>query len=195
MVNIEDKDDKRERVSVFIDGNNFYYGCKKTIETTNIDFKKFVEIIIGERELFKVYYYNALLDKNKDKKTFEKQQRFLEELRKIGVEVVLCNVRKKKVDGKVMYQIKGDDVNLAVDMVTNAVKGTYDTAILVSGDGDFLPAVRAVKDEFHKKVENAIFKVNQSHDLRILCQPHIIYMDGFIDKCKRKGFTIPFVNE
>lgn len=181
----EDKS-KQERVSIFIDGNNFYYGCKDTIKTANIDFKKLISILIGKRKQIDVFYYNALLDKDKDNDTFQKQQKFLDELRKIGIKVVLCNVRKKSIDGKTIYSIKGDDVNLAVDIITNAVNDVYDTAILVSGDGDFLPVVRTVKDVFHKKVENAIFKVNQSHDLKVLCQPHIIYMDNFIDKCKRK---------
>ncbi len=134
-----------------------------------------------------------LLDKNKDKETFDKQNKFLDELRKIGVKVKLCNVRKKKIDGRVIYTIKGDDVNLAVDMLTGAVKNTYDIAILVSGDGDFLPAVKVVKDEFHKKVENAIFKVNQSHDLKVVCQPDIIYTDEFIAKCKWTSLKIPFI--
>lgn len=116
----DEKSKQDEKVSIFIDGNNFYFGCKSAIGTADIvstaNFKKFIEIVLDGRKLVDVYYYNALLDKNKDKDTFEKQQKFLEELRKIGMKVILCNVRKKNVDGKVIYAIKWDDANLAVGM-------------------------------------------------------------------------------
>ncbi|GIS30707.1 MAG: hypothetical protein Ct9H90mP2_10900 [Dehalococcoidia bacterium] len=42
---------------------------------------------------------------------------------------------------------KGVDVLLATDLVLNSVKNKYDTAIIVSGDGDFFPAIEAVKKE------------------------------------------------
>ena len=178
-----------ERVMIFIDGNNFYYGCKDTIGTSHIDFKKLLKFLAKDRELVKAYYYNALLDKSQNSETYKKQMVFFDELREVGIEVILCSGKAKA--GR---NIKGDDVNLAVDMLINAFKNSYDTAILVSGDGDFLPLVKAVKDEFRKKVENAIFVVNQSHDLTVLCKPNIIYMDNFIHKCKRSAI-LPFLKK
>ena len=59
---------------------------------------------------------------------------------------------------------KGVDVALAVDMVTFAAKNQYDTAILVSGAGDFAPAVQAVKD-FGRHVEIAYVPDAISHQL------------------------------
>ena len=50
---------------------------------------------------------------------------------------------------------KSVDVKLAVDMVT--LKDIYDTAILVSGDQDYVPAVQAVKDA-GKRVVNVAFR-------------------------------------
>ncbi len=41
---------------------------------------------------------------------------------------------------------KAVDVMLAVDMVVMAERGEYDAAYLLSADGDFTPAVRAVRD-------------------------------------------------
>ena len=49
------------------------------------------------------------------------------------------------------YTEKRVDVSIAVDMVTMAYSGQYDVAYLLSADGDFVPAVEAVK-EFGKKV-------------------------------------------
>ena len=50
-------------------------------------------------------------------------------------------MQKVKIDGKEIYQVKEDDIHLAVDMVRLAFNNAYDTAILVSSDGDFNPAV------------------------------------------------------
>jgi len=66
-------------------------------------------------------------------------------------------------------------------MVKYAFLNAYDTAILVSGDGDFYPAVMTVKD-IGKKVENAYFTANHSFLLRQKCDISI-KMDDFIEKC------------
>jgi hypothetical protein len=40
---------------------------------------------------------------------------------------------------------KGVDITLATDMLSGAFMGTYEAAILVAGDGDYVPLVQAVK--------------------------------------------------
>ena len=50
---------------------------------------------------------------------------------------------------------KTTDVNLAVDMLR--LKDTYDIAVIVSGDQDFVPAAEAVKD-LGKRVVNVSFR-------------------------------------
>jgi uncharacterized LabA/DUF88 family protein len=40
---------------------------------------------------------------------------------------------------------KGVDIALATDMLGGAYRGTYDTAVLVAGDGDYVPLVEEVK--------------------------------------------------
>ena len=42
---------------------------------------------------------------------------------------------------------KGVDICLATDMITHACKKNYDIAILVAGDGDYVPLVEAIKNE------------------------------------------------
>ncbi len=49
------------------------------------------------------------------------------------------------------YTEKRVDVNIAVDMVAKAMKNEFDVAYLLSADGDFVPAVEAVR-EMGKKV-------------------------------------------
>lgn len=49
------------------------------------------------------------------------------------------------VDGRGRMVEKAVDVMLAVDMVVGAERGEFDAAHLLSADGDFTPAVEAVR--------------------------------------------------
>lgn len=95
--------------------------------------------------------------------------------------IVLCNLRKRKnEDGKFKFVVKGDDIQLAHDLLMYAVKDFYDTAIIVSGDEDFVPIVKTVQ-EMEKKVENAFFREGSSNLLRRKCDSSII-MDKLLPK-------------
>ena len=135
----------------------------------NFNFDRFVKEIIGKRTLVRTYYYTAPLDWKKDKETYEKQQKFFEKLKRISnFKLVLCRMQKVKINGKTIYQVKEDDIHLAVDMVRLAYNNAYDTAILVSSDGDFVPAVKAVQ-ETGKNVENIGFETKFSYHLKQEC--------------------------
>ena len=104
-------------------------------------------------------------------------------MRKIpGLSVILCNMRKIiKPGGKPEFTVKGDDIYLSTDMVSLAYENIYDTAVLVSGDGDFVPAIKRVQ-KLGKKVENAYFRVSSSNFLKKVCDSSIC-MDDFIYDC------------
>lgn len=46
---------------------------------------------------------------------------------------------------------KMTDVNIAVELIADAVQGAYDTALLISGDSDLTPAILKVKELFPRK--------------------------------------------
>ena len=69
--------------------------------------------------------------------------------------------------------MKEDDIHLAVDMVKLAYNGAFDTAILVSSDGDFVPAIQAVKQK-GKNVENIGFENKFSYHLKQECDKFIL---------------------
>lgn len=180
-----------EKVSVFIDGNNFYFGLKKIYgndaKLMDFSFEKFVNFIAGDREVIKVYYYNAPLDRTKNMDIYKKQQRFFEKLRKIPkFEVILCKLLKRRIAGtdKYYYVLKEDDIHMAGDMIKGAYEDEYDCAILVSGDGDFLPAVKIVRNR-NKRVENVYFRKSASTNLRKNCDKSILLkkdiLDGFFE--------------
>jgi len=165
-------DNEKERIIVFIDGSNLYHLVKQLFPEENqsdFSFNKFLKKIIGHRNLVRVYYYNCPLDRNKDNKAYRSQQRFFQKLKEIpNFKLILCRMQKVKVNGKTIYQVKEDDIHLAVDMVKLAYNNAYDTAILVSSDGDFVPAINAVQ-EIGKKVEDIGFENKFSFHLKQIC--------------------------
>ncbi len=151
----------QERVIVFIDGSNHYHIVKNMFNNSkkliNFNFEKFIKEIVGNRKFIRTYYYTAPLDKKKDEKTYAKQQQFFDKLRRIpNFSLILCRMQKERDGKKTIYVVKEDDIQLAVDMVKLAYNNAYDTSVLVSSDGDFVPAVKAVK-EIGKNVENICF--------------------------------------
>lgn len=171
---------------IFIDGSNLYHIIKDMYndskELTSLNFNRFIECLAEGRKLIRTYYYNAILDQKKDKERYKKQQRFFEGLKKLpDFEVILCRMQKDIVDGKVCYSVKEDDIHIAVDMLKLAYNDAYDTAILVSTDGDFVPAIKAVK-EIGKKVENVGFENKFSWHLKQNCDRFILLKKKELDK-------------
>lgn len=91
---------------VFIDGSNLYHIVKNLFpdkNTNELNFEKFVSHLVGSRKLIRAYYYNAPLDKKKDEKSYIKQQKFFEKIKRIpNFNFVLCRMQKRKVDGKLI---------------------------------------------------------------------------------------------
>ncbi len=162
----------KEKVIIFIDGSNLYHLVKQLCpEKRQIDFNfgKFLKKIVGKRELIRVYYYNCPLDISKNFEAYKSQQRFFQKLKEIpNFKLVLCRMQKVRIDRRIIYQVKEDDIHLAVDMVKLAYNNAYDTAILVTSDGDFIPAINAVQ-EIGKRVENIGFEHKFSFHLRQVC--------------------------
>lgn len=177
------------RISIFIDGNNFYHGLKKIYGDSksyiDFDFEKFSEFLAKKRKIINIFYYNAPLDRTKDPEKYKSQQRFFEKIRKISnFNLILCKLVKRKIKktGEFYYTIKEDDIHMAVDMIEGAADDKFDIAIVVSGDGDFVPAVKAVRRR-GKKVENVYFKESFSRNLRQNCDSSLALkrevLDGF----------------
>ena len=68
---------------------------------------------------------------------------------------------------------KGVDVMMSVDIVVGAFRDLYDTAIIVSGDGDFYPAMQAAKD-LGKHIEVVAFESNLSPEAKRVADKAIL---------------------
>lgn len=130
-----------ERISVYIDGANFYHSMhmlNKKYSDFYFNFKKFIKHITRGKKLADVYYFNAPLKQQLNPNAYTKQQLQINRLKKAGYKIILCK-RKKTIskDGSDTHKIKEDDIRLALQMQKDAYNNRYDVAYLFSGDGDF----------------------------------------------------------
>ena len=160
---------KSERVLILIDGSNFYYSTAK--KGVMVNFQKLIHELVGSRELVNVCYYVAPLDIKAGEEKYWSHQRFLNMLREIPkFKVVLCTLKKIKAkNGSYVYVIKGDDVKMSNSLLMGAIDNLYDTAIVVSGDEDFIDSIKIVRKKYNKKVGNAYFSKSSSSNLRRIC--------------------------
>lgn len=150
-----------QRAAVFIDGSNLYHSLQENCGRFDLDFGAFAAKLCKGRSLFRAYYYNVLRDPDKNPQAFQDQQKFLTVLYSTPYLEVRLGTSKPRGETAVE---KGIDIMLATDLLRLAWNDHYDVAVLVSGDGDFAYALKAVKD-MGKYVEVAAFASNLSWEL------------------------------
>ena len=141
-----------KKVAIYIDGSNFYFSVKKKFGF-NINIEKFCNKLAGKDKLVKINYYIASIDQTQNPEMYAKQQSFFDKLREIkNLKIIFGRLEKRKQDGKEYFVEKATDVNLALDIVLDAQANEYDEAYLISNDGDFSGAIKAVIERFGKKI-------------------------------------------
>ncbi len=152
--------DRPERIMVFIDGSNLYHVLGEVCGRHDLNFGKFAEKVSGDRQLVRTYYYNIRQDSERDPNVATEQGKFLQTMFDTPYLEVRMGVSKRH--GETMVE-KGVDVFMATDLVAFAFMDLYDTAIVVSGDGDFFPAIQTAKNQ-GKHIEVAAFDNNLSSE-------------------------------
>lgn len=150
-----------ERVMLFIDWENLRGSVAGALpgRQFRINASSLLTYLTGKRKLVRAYVYTAMF--NDTTGQHERQQAFITALRRTDfVELRLGQL--KEFNGR-FYQ-KGVDVRIALDMVRLAYHNAYDVAVLVSGDGDLVEAVRLVRD-LGKNVELAYFDDSVAREL------------------------------
>ena len=165
------------RVMIFIDGSNLYHVLKQNTDKRDLDYKKFSQKLCGDRELIRTYYYNIRQESPDNPKLAESQDRFLNALYETEYLEVKLGIWKQR--GQTMVE-KGVDVMIAADLISHAYEDHYDTAILVSGDADFYPALQVVKDT-GKQVEVAAFDSNLSSEAARFSDSIIKFNKNYFD--------------
>jgi uncharacterized LabA/DUF88 family protein len=154
-----------KNVAVFVDVANLYYSARGL--EVDVDYVALLKAATKGRDLIRAYAYSGLDPEN------ENQRKFIDFLGKNDYKVVHKDIRKFG-DGRVKANL---DIELVVDLFRLADR--MDIAVIVSGDGDFAPAIRALQDK-GVRCEVISFRPNTSSDL-------IAVADEFLDIMKIIG--------
>ncbi|MEG3439920.1 NYN domain-containing protein [Pannus brasiliensis CCIBt3594] len=122
--------ENRGRVAIFIDGSNLFYAALQL--GIEIDYTKLLCRLTAGSRLLRAFFYTGV------DRTNEKQQGFLLWMRRNGYRVIAKDLVQLP-DGSKKANL---DVEIAVDLM--ALVGSYDTAVIVSGDGDLAYAADSV---------------------------------------------------
>ncbi|WP_457557252.1 LabA-like NYN domain-containing protein [Candidatus Harpocratesius sp.] len=179
------------RVKIYIDGANFYHGLKtmgKKYREFQFDFAKMgIRLTTKNRRLIGINYYSSAFNQQKNPTIYREQQKFFSRLRKESIEVILCKIQHRIVNPNDFIlrskgTIKGDDISIAVDMLSDAYEDIYDVGILVSSDGDFVPLVKKLIS-LGKIVEILYFEALKSWDLICACKNNREVSKSLLRKC------------
>src|SRR5688572_4701485 len=135
---------------MFVDVANMYYAARG--QDVDVDYVALLKHATKGRDLIRAYAYTGLDPEN------ENQRKFIDFLAKNGYKPVVKDIRKFG-DGRMKANL---DIELVVDLFRLADR--MDIAVIVSGDGDFAPAIRALQDK-GVRAEVISFKPNTSSDL------------------------------
>jgi uncharacterized LabA/DUF88 family protein len=168
--------ENRGRIAIFIDGSNLFYAALQL--GIEIDYTKLLCRLTGGSRLLRSFFYTGVDPTN------EKQQGFLLWMRRNGYRVITKDLVQLP-DGSKKANL---DVEIAVDMM--ALVGCYDTAILVSGDGDLAYAVDAVS---YRGIRVEVMSLrSMTSDSLINVADRYIDLDAIkedIQKAPRSGYT------
>ena len=148
-----------ERVIVYIDGFNLYYGLKSRNWQRYywLDVQRLAENLLRPGQvLVSTRYFSTRISGNTDKA--RRQTTYLEALEtRMSLHIhyghYLVKERHCRNCGAnwTIHEEKMTDVNIAVELLGDAQDDAFDTALVISGDSDLSPPVQAVRRRYPAK--------------------------------------------
>ncbi len=145
------------RVSFYVDGFNLYHIIDKYCPRCKwLDLRKmFCSVIPASDSISEISYFSALAHWKPERVT--RHRAYIEALRSTEVSIILGRFKEK--DRKCLFcrkaykahEEKQTDVHIALKMLEDGIDNRFDTAILVSGDTDFVPVLSTLKRRFSDK--------------------------------------------
>jgi hypothetical protein len=205
------------KVITYIDGFNLYFGIREeaikrgTIENPDRRWYRYMWLNLDalSRRLLSPYqdlaatkYFTAPIISSKGKQ--ERQNLYLDALRTVpNIQIILGRFQKdrKKCDqcGHPAYhpQEKKTDVNIATNLICDALDDSFDTAIIITGDSDLVPALQTVKKLKPKKRIVVAFPPNRyskemqdlAHVPPIKIWEPLLRKSRFPEVIRRQGLT------
>lgn len=169
-----------ERVALFIDGANVYAAAKRL--GWNFDHRKILEHFAGFGKLYNAFYYTAVPYPMDDK-----QKRFIDALTYMGYTVRTKPLRELTDETGETHRRANLDIELVTDLL--ATSDLFDTAILLTGDGDFERPVEVLRYK-GKRVVVASIPEMTSYELRNVADEYVDLKD-IRTSVERPGYRLP----
>jgi hypothetical protein len=144
---------EKPRSIVYIDGYNWYHAIFKHYpEWKWANVQSLFESLRPDENVISVKMFSAMIDPhNLGSDARERQKRYFDALRTLPkVKVILGAFQNREVQCKAngcrysFHEEKKTDVNIAVEMLSDAFSANCDSMCIVSGDSDIQPAVEWV---------------------------------------------------
>lgn len=176
------------KIAIFIDGGYLNKILKNEFSQPPIDFSKVPFEVCKGKEILRTYYYNCLPYQSNpatdvEKIRFSKAQKFYSALERLPhFEVRMGRLVLRGGE----FEQKRVDTLLSIDLVNLSASGKISDAVLVAGDGDYIPAVKTIKDHgtnitlYHSQNKNAY-----DQGLWQLCDDRYAIDINLINKIKR----------
>ncbi len=163
-----------DRITIFIDNSNIFKGFQKY--NIKADYEKLKNLITRGRKLDAIFLYEGVVSPMSPEK-----RSWYKELTTRSGYIIKASFDKIATGGAIEKKV---DIKIAIDIISLAYENMYDTAVLVSGDGDFVPVVKKVK-ELGKNVEVWAFRYSLANALKVeLEKDNIKYLDDILSKIK-----------
>jgi uncharacterized LabA/DUF88 family protein len=138
-----------DTVAVFVDGSNFYNKLKELSirHTPNFNYRGLAEWLAhGRAVVYCGYYVGVVRAKPGDAKAEAMKNQQVNLFNNLQSKRQRFTVHRGYImEHHGVYHEKGVDVKIAVDVLTGAYEGSYDTAILLSSDTDLIPVIQKVR--------------------------------------------------
>lgn len=159
-----------ERIIAYIDGFNLYRGMRaaKMQHLFWLDLNKLIRRISPkDSHVVGVKYFTARILNLKDKTdpqhaegeaSRKRQTEYIDALKSTGIQVFEGKYKRRKVrchscDSEwIKPEEKATDVQIATQLLSDAFRGNFDSALVVTGDADVVPALRVVVAELELPV-------------------------------------------
>ena len=152
-----------QRVAVYIDGLNLYYGLRSK------DWRRYYwlnlrrlseNLLRPDQQLTQVKYFTAIFMPNEEKHGQpERQDAYLKALATLpnlsihyGYHLPITRVCKQCGAISQTHEEKMTDVNIATELIGDAYSNEFDVAILISADSDFSGPITAIKRKYPDKL-------------------------------------------
>jgi len=149
---------KKERVIVYVDGFNLYFGLLEAgfnnCKWLNI-YKLAANLLQINQELIEIKYFTSRVSNNPDKQ--KRQTTYIEALESVGIRIFYGHYQSDKTECRQCGNIwptfheKMTDVNIATQIMIDAFQDRYDMAMLISGDSDLVPPIKTIHELFKNK--------------------------------------------